>query len=97
MLGVPAMTGWMLAGWIIAFSCDMATTHIGLSLGGHEVVLPTQSEAVIQGGLLSEGVVGAIAYQKLKLKHPKWAQAIYMVGVSSHGIGATFNLSQLVR
>lgn len=75
----------------------MTTAHIGLARGGHEVILPSQNEAIIQGSLLTEGIVGYVAYNKLKPKYPKWAQAIYVIGVSSHGVGVTFNLSQLLK
>ena len=85
----------LLAGWLVAFCGDAITTQKAMHQGAVEITMPTQNPVAINGILAGETLIGYWAYRKWHVSHPRLTRILYVVGVSSHGSAALWNLHQL--
>jgi hypothetical protein len=93
-----SMKPLLLAGWLLAYSGDMATTDYAMNhQGAKEWTLPTQNRVMLQGILAGEAAFGYWMYKRWHVTNPKLAKVLYVIGVSSHGAATVWNVTQIVR
>ena len=83
---------WILTAYITSFAADAATTHVALSKGAVEVVLPTQNPFMIDGIVAGQAVAGYMLINHLYKDHPKLAIAIAVGVTAAHGYAALHNI-----
>lgn len=86
------MLPFLLAAWIGGASVDMASTHVALGRGAHELYLPSNPWAVdvMVGGATAYGIVGTRALWK---SGKRW-QAVLVTGIAVgvHTAAAVHNM-----
>lgn len=73
--------GLILAAWLGSVGLDAASTHYGLTKGGHEFFM-TQNPSVNYVIMGSQAVVGSYVFVKWSKRHPKVA-VIVLLGIAA--------------
>jgi hypothetical protein len=89
------MNPLLLVGCLAVFTGDTITTNIALSRGYREAVIPSQHRAVITATIAAQEGIGCIGYRILHPHHPKLANALIGVTMTSRGVAVTWNIAQL--
>lgn len=74
---------------------DATTTHVGLSRGFREGVLPTQQAGVIWAIEGSAAAGETLVWQRLRVRHPRLARALAVAVIAGEGGAVAWNARQL--
>lgn len=89
---IPA---WLMIGYLAMSSADAVTTHVGLNMGAHELIL-TQS-SVKNYAIIGASTVGTVLLTyKLRKQHPRVAKGILLAATCVRAAATANNIRVII-
>lgn len=82
----------LLSGWLGSVGLDAGSTHVALTRGARELIMPTQNPWVIDAVYSGAGVSTAYTLTRWHKTHPNWVKVYLISGIVLHSWATVHNV-----